>query len=87
MAVDNHLRDAIEGRRSLLQYQTDLRRRSASDVPGRDVPRDPDENKRLQYADGDGGLSENATDTGRRNTVDIMQHGTKKATNIYTAGK
>ena len=83
MGVDNHLRDAMENRREFLQHQTDLRRRCASDVPGRDVLRDPDESERLQCADGYGGLSESAADTGRWGTGDIMQHGITPATLKY----
>lgn len=80
VVVDDHLQDAMEGRREFLRLQTDLRRRSASDVPGRDGSRDQDESKRLQYADGDGGLSESEADTGREASVDIMQHSTSYST-------
>mgnify|MGYP006910579861 CR=1 FL=1 len=87
MVVDNPLWDAMENRRDFLQPQTDLRRRSASDVPGRDVSRDPDESKRLQYADSDGGLSEGAADTGRGTTSDIMQHSTLTQIFFYNCGE
>jgi hypothetical protein len=70
----------MEGRRNLLQLQTDLQRRSVSNLPRRDVPRDPDEGERLQYADGYGGLSESAAGTGRGTTADIMQHSGQRPT-------
>lgn len=45
-------------------------------MPREGMFQDPNECQRLQYADGNGGLSESATETGRRSTVDIMKHST-----------
>lgn len=79
MVAGNHLWNAMEDREEFLHSETGLRGRSASDVPGRDVPRDPDESQRVQYADDYGGLSESVAEAGGGNTVDIMQHGTPEA--------
>ena len=57
VVADNHLRDAVEGRRILLQHQTDCWGRSAGNVIGGVVPRGQDENELLQHAADHGGLT------------------------------
>lgn len=42
VVVDNHLRYAVEEQREFLHPETGLRGRSAGNLPGGDVPRDPD---------------------------------------------
>jgi len=46
----------MEGRRSLLRHETNLWRRSTSDLPEGDVSRDTDESERVQQNDGYDGL-------------------------------
>ena len=57
MVAGSHVQDAVEGRRSLLQHQTDLWGGSASNVPGRDVSRVTDKSELLQQVDCPGGLT------------------------------
>jgi hypothetical protein len=47
IVVDNHLRDAMEGRRTLFQRETDLRGRGAGNVTRGHVPGGHDENELL----------------------------------------
>lgn len=57
VVADSHLRDAVEGRRILLHHQTDLWRRSTSNVSGRDVSRITDKSELLQQVGCSGGLT------------------------------
>ncbi len=48
MGTGSRIWDAMEGRRILFRHETNLWRRSASDLSHRDVSRDADESERVQ---------------------------------------
>lgn len=75
MVVDHQLWDAMEGRRTFLQFQTDLWGRSAHNVSRGDVPRDQDGSELLQHAGCYSGSSEATAGRTGRNPSCIVQHG------------